>query len=355
MTYKNNMTRSHEDYMRYALQLARRGLGVCAPNPSVGCVIVKDGEIIAAEHTAPRGRPHAETQALQNATESVEGADVYVTLEPCSHYGVTPPCAEALIKAGIRKVFIAQIDHDSRVAGQGAKMLADAHIEVDIGLCYEEAQEINRGFFTRISHQRPFVTAKIATDIEGRYLPAKNGSIQWVTSEPARQFVHLLRADSDAIITTSETAIADNPQLTCRLPGMEDNSPQRVLIDRHLRVPPHSELLQNPPLWVFTQTQPSESQSLLAKYFVNEKCELSWVLKELAHEGKNNALVEAGPTFVAAMLRENLVDELIWIKSPKKLGKKQPMFLQENALQNFAEAKRRKIGDDEVVTWRIKV
>jgi diaminohydroxyphosphoribosylaminopyrimidine deaminase/5-amino-6-(5-phosphoribosylamino)uracil reductase len=343
-----------EDFMRYALQIAERGLGVCAPNPSVGCVIVKNGVVIAAEHTAPTGRPHAETQAINNATESVEGADVYVTLEPCSHHGVTAPCAEALIRAGVRKVYIAQIDHDQRVAGRGAKMLADAHIDVEVGVCYEEAQEINRGFFSRISRHRPFVTVKIATDCEGRYALAKNGAPQWVSGEFSRKFVHMLRAKSDAIITSSGTATADNPQLTCRLKGLEDDSPQRVLVDRNLTTPLHHELFKNPPLWVFSQKSSHENPLLGVKYFHNENPSLEWMLKELAHEGKNNVLVEAGPKFVAAMLEKGLVDELIWIKSPKKLGKKAPEFLSIDALQNFTQVGSRKLGEDEAVILRVR-
>lgn len=348
------MKRTHEDYMRYALQLARRGVGACAPNPSVGCVIVKNYEIISAEHTALNGRPHAESQAIANATESCKGADVYVTLEPCSHYGQTAPCAEALVKAGVRKVFIAQIDHDPRVAGKGAKMLADAHIDVEIGICYDDAQDINRGFFSRISKKRPFVTLKIATDYEGRYLPAKKGKPQWVSGEAARQYVHLLRANSDVIITSSSTAIADSPELTCRLPGLEDESPQRVLVDRNLRVPTTNSLLQNPPLWIFTEKHLDDEGAFGVKYFHNHQFTFKWMLGELGHEGMNNAMIEAGPDFAAAALKEGLVDEVVWIKSTKKLGKKQPMFLEDNALNSFTETERKNIGEDEVITFRVE-
>ncbi len=349
----NKMLVSNEDYMRYALQMAARGVGVCAPNPSVGCVIVKDGQVLAAEHTAPSGRPHAESQAIANAVLDVKGADVYVTLEPCSHYGQTAPCAEGLVNAGVRKVYIAQIDPDSRVAGKGAKMLADAGIEVEVGLCYDEAQQINRGFFSRISRGRPHVSVKIATDADGRYLPAKKGAPQWVSCEMARKYVHMLRAQADVILTSSATAMADNPQLTCRLPGLEDDSPQRVLVDRNLEVPHNNSLLKEPPLWVFAQKKHEGEGAFGVKYFENSDFSLGWILQELGHEGKNNLLVETGPQFVAALLREGLVDELLWIRAGKKLPKKSPVFLAENALSGFEQVLTERLGDDELLTYRV--
>jgi diaminohydroxyphosphoribosylaminopyrimidine deaminase/5-amino-6-(5-phosphoribosylamino)uracil reductase len=342
-----------QDYMNYALQLARRGLGVCAPNPSVGCVIVKNGQIIAAEHTAANGRPHAESQALENAVEDPKGADVYVTLEPCAHHGLTPPCAEALVKAGVKNVYIAQIDPDPRVAGKGAKMLAEAGIGVAVGMCYDEAEEINRGFFKRILLAQPFVTAKIATDADRRYLPAKNGKPQWVTGETSRKYLHLLRSYFDVILTSSGTAIADNPQLNCRLPSMEDYSPQRVLIDRNLRTPISAQLFQNPPLWVFTAQAGEIDPVLGVKYIQNADFSLQWVLQELSRDGINNVLVEAGPSFVQAFMRENLLGEILWFKSAKKLGAKAPLFFDEKLIENFHEIRREKVGDDELVTLRV--
>lgn len=350
------MVRTKEELMQYALQMAQDGLGRCAPNPSVGCVIVKDGKILAAERTADSGRPHAETQALQAAADAgfdVHGAEVFVTLEPCSHHGQTAPCAEALVKAGVSKVHIAQIDPDPRVIGKGAKMLADAGIAVDVGLCGAQAEELNRGFFKRVSHGLPFVTVKVATDAEGRYLPAEKGAPQWVTSKRSRDYVHLLRSRADAILTTSSTVLADNPQLTCRLSGLEDFSPQRVIIDRHLRVPKTAALFKNPPLWVFTAKE-VENEAFGVKYFKNYNVQPSWVFSILAKEGKNNLLVEAGPEFVAALLKTGLVDELLWFKSPQKISKRKPMFFAENALNGFVEVRREKIGEDELLTLRPK-
>ena len=349
------LKRPNEDYMNYALELARRGLGVCAPNPAVGCVIVKDGQIIAAEHTAPNGRPHAESQALENAVEDPKGADVYVTLEPCAHHGVTPPCAEALVRAGVKNVFIAQIDPDPRVAGKGAKMLADAGIGVQVGLHYDEAEEINRGFFKRILQGKPFVTFKIATDAENRYLPAKKGKPQWVSSETSRKYVHQLRAYADAIITSSSTVLADNPELNCRLPGYEDYSPQRVLIDRSLVVPSTSKLMQNPPLWVFTAKSGEIPPVMGVKFIQNTELNLNWILQELARDGKNNVFVEAGRTLLRAFLQENLVDELLWFKSPNKITKTNPVFFENADLANFTEIRRDKVGEDQLITLRPKV
>lgn len=340
------------EYMNYAIQLAKRGLGVCAPNPSVGCVIVKNGQIIAAEHTAPNGRPHAESQALANCVEDPQDADVYVTLEPCAHYGVTPPCAEALLKAKVKRVFIAQIDPDPRVAGKGAKILADSGIAINVGLCYDEAEEINRGFFKRIALSRPFVTVKIATDSVGRYATAKNGKPVWVSSEKARKHVQLLRATMDAIITTSATAIADNPQLNCRLNGLEDFSPQRILIDRNLQVPSSTNLFKNPPLWVYTKKLDEIPPLMGVKYIQNADLSFEWILQELAKEGKNNLLVEAGPRFVKELLDGGFVDELIWYKSKKQLNVKMPFFLHEHDIKNLAIAKTDDIGEEQIHIFR---
>lgn len=336
---------SHAEFMQYAINLAQQGLGRCAPNPSVGCVLVKDGKILAAERTADAGRPHAETQALQTAGAAAHGATAYVTLEPCAHFGQTPPCAEALIASGIAKVFIAQIDPDSRVAGKGAKMLAAAGIAVDVGLCAEQAELVNRGFFKRVGRAMPFVTVKIATDANGRYLPAKNGKPQWVTGAQAQKYVHFLRSRADAIITTSATAIADNPQLTCRLMGLEDCSPQRVLIDRNLQVPRGANLYQNPPLWVFTGKEPVAGD-FSAKFFHNFNPEPKWVLHEIAREGKNHVLVEAGSVFVTALLRAGLVDELVWVRSPKQLPRWKPMFLDISKIPSIQLQYTEQYGED---------
>src|SRR5689334_20006331 len=213
--------------MRAALALARRGLGTVWPNPAVGCVIVSDGRVVGRGWTQPGGRPHGETEALRRAGEAARRATAYVSLEPCCHWGKTPPCVDALIAAGVRRVVVALEDPDPRVAGRGIARLRDAGVEVETGVCTEEAAEINAGFFCRLRLGRPLVTLKLATSLDGR-IATRSGESQWITGPPARERSHLLRATHDAILVGTETVIADDPQLTCRLPGLADRSPVRV-------------------------------------------------------------------------------------------------------------------------------
>jgi diaminohydroxyphosphoribosylaminopyrimidine deaminase / 5-amino-6-(5-phosphoribosylamino)uracil reductase len=240
--------------MRAALGLARRGLGRVWPNPAVGCVIVKDGRVVGRGWTQPGGRPHAETEALARAGEAAHGATAYVTLEPCCHWGRTPPCADALIAAGLRRVVVAVEDPDPRVAGGGLAHLRAAGIAVEAGLGAAEAAEINAGFFQRIRFGRPLVTLKLATSLDGRIATA-SGESRWITGPAARERAHLLRATHDAILVGTDTVIADDPQLTCRLPGLAEHSPVRVVIDRQLRIPPGARLFaeaRQVPTWVLT-------------------------------------------------------------------------------------------------------
>src|SRR3984893_7773307 len=228
--------------MRAALALAHRGLGTVWPNPSVGCVIVKDGRVVGRGSTQPRGRPHGETEALARAGAAARGATAYVTLEPCSYWGKTPPCADALIAAGLRRVVVALEDPDPRVAGAGIARLRAGGIGVEIGLGAAEAAEINAGFLQRVRLGRPLVTLKLATSLDGRIATAA-GESRWITGPLARERGHLLRATHDAILVGTATVLADDPQLTCRLPGLVDRSPVRIVIDRQLRIPPSVRLI----------------------------------------------------------------------------------------------------------------
>src|SRR5438093_45669 len=240
--------------MLAALALARRGLGNVWPNPAVGCIIVKDGRVAGRGWTQPGGRPHAETEALARAGEAARGATAYVSLEPCSHWGRTPPCADALIAAGVRRVVVALEDPDPRVAGSGLARLRAAGIAVETGLGAAAAAEINAGFFQRVRFGRPLVTLKLASSLDGRIATA-SGESRWITGPPARDHAHLLRATHDAILVGTGTVLADDPQLTCRLPGLARRSPVRVVIDRHLRIPPSARLIaeaRQVPTWVVT-------------------------------------------------------------------------------------------------------
>src|SRR5437764_2815594 len=252
--------------MRAALALARRGLGTTWPNPSVGCVIVNNGHVIGRGWTGRGGRPHGETEALRRAGAAARGASAYVTLEPCSHWGKTPPCADALIAAGLRRVVIALKDPDPRVAGTGIETLRKAGVAVEIGLCAAEAAELNAGFLQRVHLGRPLVTLKLATSLDGRIATA-SGESRWITGAPARERAHLLRATHDAILVGTDTVLADDPQLTCRLPSLADRSPVRIVIDRQLRIPPTARIIaeaRQVPTWVVTlgSADPDRQKSL---------------------------------------------------------------------------------------------
>src|SRR3546814_156950 len=222
--------------MDMALDLARRGLGRVWPNPAVGCILVRDRRIVGRGWTQPGGRPHAETVALAQSGAAAQGATAYLTLEPCSHHGKTPPCADALVAAGIARAVVAVGDPDPRVNGNGLARLRKAGVTVELGLRSDEAAELNAGFFTRTLVGRPLVTLKLATTLDGR-IAIHDGQSRWITGETARAWAHGLRARSDAIMVGSGTVLADDPQLTCRLPGLEDRSPVRIVVDSRLRIP----------------------------------------------------------------------------------------------------------------------
>src|SRR5437870_10340748 len=240
--------------MRTALALARRGLGTVWPNPAVGCVIVSNARVVGRGWTQPGGRPHGETEALRRAGEAARGAAAYVSLEPCCHWGRTPPCVDALIQAGVRRAVVALEDPDARVAGEGLRRLRDAGLAVETGLCATEAAEVNAGFLTRLTLGRPLVTLKLATSLDGMIATA-SGESQWITGPPARERAHEMRGCHDAIMVGTGTVLADDPQLTCRLPGLDHRSPVRVVIDRHLRIPPTAHVIadaRHVPTWVIT-------------------------------------------------------------------------------------------------------
>ncbi len=319
-------------HMQAALGLARRGLGDVWPNPAVGCVLVKDGHVVGRGRTARGGRPHAETVALTQAGEGARGATAYVTLEPCSHHGKTPPCAEALIKAGVARVVVAVEDPDPRVSGRGVDMLRAAGLVVETGLCAEEASEINAGFFHRIEFGRPLVTLKAATSLDGR-IATHSGESKWITGTAARAAGHRLRAEADAILVGSGTAMIDNPDLTCRLPGLEDRSPIRLVVDGRLRMPLTAKMIvsaRQVPTWVLTQeNNDPERVAALQECGVEvielpagpeDKVDLCAALQELGRRGLTRVLAEGGAHLSAALLRHNLVDRVAWFRAPLILG-----------------------------------
>ncbi|MBL4615155.1 MAG: bifunctional diaminohydroxyphosphoribosylaminopyrimidine deaminase/5-amino-6-(5-phosphoribosylamino)uracil reductase RibD [Magnetovibrio sp.] len=320
--------------MRAALGLARRGLGNTAPNPAVGCILVKDHLVIGRGWTQPGGRPHAEAMALAQAGEAARGATAYVTLEPCAHQGQTPPCAERLVAAGVVRVVSAITDPDTRVAGRGHKILTNAGVEVVENVLRDEAWVANLGFFKRITQDRPQFTLKLATSQDGR-IPARGsqGQDKWITSPEARLRGHLLRAQHDAVLFGIGTVLDDDPEYSCRLKGLEDQSPVRVVLDSQLKLPPHCKLLDSldaSPLWVVcmgnanpARIQALEKQGvtvLKAPQTQTGRPDVTWVAGELAGRGLNRVLIEAGPAIVSAFLEADLVDEIYWFRAEKKLG-----------------------------------
>ncbi len=330
------MARSEETDIRFmtvALGLARRGLGRVAPNPAVGCVIVVEGRIVGRGWTAPGGRPHAETIALAQAGSIAKGATAYVTLEPCAHQGQTGPCAEALVSAGISRVVVAVVDPDQRVAGRGIEKLRAAGVHVVTDVCRGQAMDLNEGFMKRIKTGRPMVTLKMATSLDGK-IATVAGESRWITGEVARARGHMLRASHDAILTGIGTVLADDPSLTSRYAGLEDQSPVRVIMDHHLRLPPESILAQtavNVPVLVFALSDADkQKQAVLAEKGVevirldpgaDGRIPPEKVLSVLAQRGLTRILVEAGAELNAAFVAANLVDNIAWFRAPVVIGR----------------------------------
>lgn len=318
--------------MSTALALAARGLGQVAPNPAVGCVLSVDGEVVGRGWTQPGGRPHAESEALRRAGARAKGATAYVTLEPCAHQGQTPPCADALIDAGVARVVIAVPDPDERVDGNGVERLEAAGIEVSVGLCEVQAREVNAGFFKRNAKGLPFVSLKLASTADGQ-IATRVGNSQWITGRAARRRGHLLRATHNAILSGIGTALADDPMLTCRLEGMEDRSPIRVILDSTLRIPLESKLMLSArefPVWIITTDNADKGREQACKDAGAEiirvradsdgRPDITAALSELAGRGINRVLAECGPGVAAALLKARLVDRLQWFRAGKVIG-----------------------------------
>ncbi len=325
--------------MGVALRLGERGLGRVAPNPAVGCVLVRpeNQSVVGRGWTQPGGRPHGETEALARAGQAARGATAYVTLEPCAHQGKTPPCAQALIDAGVGRVVVGFQDPDPRVAGRGVAMLEAAGISVDIGVRAAEAEDLTRGFVTRLTRGRPLVTVKIALSMDGR-IAAAGGASQWITGAQARVHAHGLRARHDAIMVGSETALRDDPSLSCRLPGMAERSPIRIIVDGALRVPETHHVMTTAgetPTWLITgedrQKDPKTLDSLRrrealgvmilpVKRATQGHLDLKACLQALGAQGLTRLMVEGGGRLIAALFEAGLVDELVVYRAPVLIG-----------------------------------
>ncbi len=313
-------------WMARALQLAERGLYTTSPNPRVGCILVKDGQVIGEGWHERAGEPHAEVHALRAAGKSAHGATAYVTLEPCSHHGRTPPCAEALIAAGVSRVVVAVQDPNPLVAGQGINQLRAAGIQVECGLMETAARELNVGFFSCMTRGLPWVRSKIAASLDGRTALA-NGASKWISGDAARRDVQHWRARSCAVLTGIGTVLADDPQLNVREISAE-RQPLRVVVDSELRIPPSAKLLQSNTTLIYTTSTDENKRSVLqtsgAEVVVmqsaNSQVDLPAVLRDLAQRGINEVLVEAGHTLNGALLKAGLVDELVLYLAPQLLG-----------------------------------
>jgi diaminohydroxyphosphoribosylaminopyrimidine deaminase/5-amino-6-(5-phosphoribosylamino)uracil reductase len=352
--------------MRHALALAERALGTTAPNPAVGCVIVKDGRVVGRGRTQPGGRPHAEAVALAQAGDAARGATAYVTLEPCAHHGQTPPCAGALAAAGIARVVAAVQDPDPRVGGRGIAMLWDAGVQVATGVLEAEAAEINAGFFLRIREKRPLVTLKIAQSLDGKTATV-SGQSKWITGPEARRFGHLMRARNDAILIGIETALADDPELTCRIAGLEDRSPLRIVLDTRLRLGAQSRLAKTAsqtPVRVYTAAAGGDALKACGVEVVRVsrdargRPDIAAVLADLAGRGTTRLLVEGGAAVHAAFLDRGLADRLEIFRAPIVLGASGRnavdalRTLDLDEASRFVSLGRRTIGADMLETFR---
>lgn len=326
-----------ETYLARAFELARLGRFTTAPNPNVGCVIVRDGQIVGEGYHLQAGQPHAEVHALRMAGDRAQGATAYITLEPCNCHGRTPPCVDALVAAGITRVVAATQDPNPEVSGRGFYKLKQAGVEVQHGLMLAEAEEVNRGFFKRMRTQLPYLQLKIAASLDGRTAMA-SGESKWITSPQARADVQCFRAQCSAILSTSATVLADDPALTVRweelgaeiqalYPQKSLSQPIRVIIDSQNRITPQHRVIQQPGACWLVRLRPDDNvwpadteQLLLPKQKHGEGVDLMLLMKELARRQINSVWVEAGAQLAGALLNDGVVDELLLYVAPKLLG-----------------------------------
>lgn len=360
-------------WMRSALTLARRSLGRTWPNPAVGAVLVRDGRVLGRGATAPGGRPHAEAVALDQARalgNDPAGATAYVTLEPCAHQGQTPPCADALINAGIRRVVCPISDTDARVSGRGFERLRAAGIPVEVGLCADEARRLNAGFFKRTEQQRPFVVLKLATTLDGKIAMA-DGESQWITGPDSRRMAHLMRAQADAVLIGAGTARADDPALTVRDLGLDGRSPIRMVLDGALSLPLSSNLARTAstvPVWIFHRSgldperiaavQDVGIETIETRLTDTGTLDVADALSRAAHRGITRILCEGGGQIAAALLQNRLVDEIALFTAGKIIGQdglNAVASLGMSRLQDapaFTMISAKTVGGDQLSLWR---
>lgn len=367
-------TASDYQHMSRALQIAQRGLYSTDPNPRVGCVIVKDNSVLAEGWHQKAGHPHAEIEALKNASENntfadVSGATCYVSLEPCAHHGRTPPCTEALIKAGIRRVVAATIDPNPLVAGKGLQQLNEADIETESGLMEAQARELNPGFEMRMKQGRPFVRCKLAMSLDGKTALA-NGQSQWISSDESRMDVQRLRARSSAVMTGIGTVIADDPSMNVRLSGSSEwtkhgRQPLRVILDSDLEISPDAKILGLPgDVIIFNASECGDKKKQLANLGVEMvsveakrgSAFLEYVLRYLAREKEiNEVLLETGSTLSGEMLQAGFIDELIIYLAPTLLGQDAKALFQLPLIDNMSDRISLNISDIRTIGKDIRI
>jgi diaminohydroxyphosphoribosylaminopyrimidine deaminase/5-amino-6-(5-phosphoribosylamino)uracil reductase len=316
-------------YMAKALELARKGLGYTNPNPIVGALLVKEGKIIGEGYHQCYGGPHAEINAFRNATEDVQDAVMYVTLEPCSHYGKTPPCVNTIIEKKIKKVVIAMKDPNPIVAGRGIQILRNHGIEVVTGVLEKEAQKQNEVFIKYITYQQPFCVLKTAMTLDGK-IAAYTGDSKWISDETSRKIVHQLRHRFSSIMVGIGTILADDPLLTTRLEGQDGKDPIRIIIDTYGRIPLNAKVLQLPGQTILATTQQADREKLktiekmnteiLITPMKNQKVDLSYVVQYLGQQKIDSILLEGGSTLNYSALNEGIVDKIICFIAPKIIG-----------------------------------
>ncbi len=359
---------SDSAHMARALQLAERGQYSAHPNPMVGCVIVRDNQVVGEGWHAMAGEPHAEINALQAAGDDAQGATVYVTLEPCAHDGKTPPCSTALVEAGVARVIAAMQDPFPRVAGRGLGRLKEAGIETAVGLMQAAAESLNAGFVSRVTRNRPLVRLKVAASIDGA-IAMKSGDSQWVSGPEARHDVQRLRASSGAIMTGIGTVIADDPSLNVRAPELDTRGvqPLRVVLDSRLRMPPAAGMLTLPGTTLVCCTGDRDGSRLAdagaeVRSFAPDGAvvDVSAVLGDLARREVNVVLVEAGPGVAGYLLEKDLVDELVIYQAPHIMGSETRGMFHTPSWTRLADRRKlevcdvRRIGDDTRITARVR-
>lgn len=351
---------SNQEFMRRALVLAARGLGRTAPNPPVGAVVVRNGEVVGEGWHRRAGEAHAEPQALHAAGEAARGADLYCTLEPCCHHGRTPPCTDAIIESGIARVFYAAADPDPRCAGGGAQTLRRAGIEVFAGFQADEAAELYEPYFKHKRTGLPFVTLKLACTLDGK-VATRTGDSRWITGEPARALVHQWRDQTDAIMVGSGTVLADDPALTARGPKQDDREPWRIVIDSRGRVPAEVQVLTGPGRCLIVRNdspgaEPASGPRPASVVAGNGHIDLARLLAWLGEHDVMSVLVEGGPGLAGVLVAQGLVDKYRLFYAPKLIGSEGLSAIGGLGLERMSEAKPLRlahvdlIGEDILVT-----